>query len=312
MSTQAAHTWLHQIDPYAFQVPAFEAFGRQIGPIGPHWYGVMYLVAFALAWWLGTRRVRQGRLPGVSEQAWGDLLFYGMVGVVLGGRLGYILFYGFDAWLSDPLSLLRVWEGGMSFHGGLIGVLIAAAWWCRAQRMHFFDVMDFVAPLVPAGLGMGRIGNFIGAELWGRTTDGSWGVVFPRSLPPELQALDAAALRAMHETGALDVFARHPSQLYQAFLEGVAMFALLWWFSSRPRPRYAVSGMFALLYGAFRILVEFVREPDAHLGYLAFGWVTMGQVLSLPLVALGLFLLWRSHTAPVLQPVAPPPPAAKA
>jgi phosphatidylglycerol:prolipoprotein diacylglycerol transferase len=238
----------------------------------------------------------------VSETAYSDLLFYGMLGVVLGGRIGYIVFYGFEQVLHDPLSALRVWEGGMSFHGGLLGVLAAGLWWSRRQGLHFFDTVDFVAPLIPAGLGLGRLGNYIGGELWGHTTQVSWAVIFPKSLPAPFDRLDASALRAAHESGALDAFARHPSQLYQAVLEGVAMFALLWWYSARPRPRYAVSGLFAILYGVFRFAVEFVREPDAHLGYLAFGWLTMGQLLSLPLIAVGLWLMWRSRRAPVLVP----------
>jgi len=164
-------------------------------------------------------------------------------------------------------------------------------------------VMDFVAPLVPPGLGFGRLGNYIGAELWGKYTQAGWGVVFPTD--PAFAGWSAERLQAEFATGALDQFARHPSQLYQAGLEGLAMFVILWLFSRKPRARYAVSGMFALLYGVFRILVEFVRVPDANIGYLAFGWVTQGQLLSLPLVALGLFLLWRSRSAPVLQPAVP-------
>ena len=283
---------LHQIDPIAIS----------LGPVRVHWYGVMYLLGFLLAWWLGHRRIRAGRLPGVDGNAFSDLLFYAMLGVVLGGRIGYVLFYGLGEFLRDPLMLFRVWDGGMSFHGGLIGVLAAAWLWSRRHRLHFFDTMDFVAPLVPPGLGFGRLGNYIGGELWGKYTEAGWGVVFPTGLPEQYRHLDPAALKAQFDAGALDAFARHPSQLYQAVLEGLVMFAVLWWFSSRPRPRYAVSGMFALLYGVFRFVVEFVRVPDAQLGYLAFGWLTMGQLLSLPLVALGLFLLWRSHSAPVLQP----------
>ena len=191
----------------------------------------------------------------------------------------------------------------------LIGVLVASWLWSRRHRRHFFDTMDFLAPLVPPGLGFGRIGNYIGGELWGKYTEGGWGVVFPGGLPEPYRSLDPAALKAQFDAGALDAFARHPSQLYQAFLEGLVMFCVLWWYSSKPRPRYAVSGLFALLYGSFRFLVEFVRMPDAHLGYLALGWLTMGQVLSLPLVVLGLFLLWRSRSAPVLQPQ--PIPSAK-
>jgi phosphatidylglycerol:prolipoprotein diacylglycerol transferase len=286
---------LHQIDPIALD----------LGPLQVHWYGIMYLLGFAVAWWLGRRRVRAGRLPGVDEQAFGDLLFYMMLGVVLGGRIGYVLFYSFGALLDDPLMLFRIWEGGMSFHGGLLGVLAAAAWWAHRHRLHFFDVMDFVAPLVPPGLGFGRLGNYIGGELWGKFTAGNWGVIFPRA--PELAHLSDAQLQAQYAAGALDRFARHPSQLYQAALEGLAMFLILWWFSRKPRPRYAVSGLFALSYGVFRFLVEFVRVPDAQLGYLAFGWLTMGQLLSLPLVAIGLFLLWLSRRAPTIA--AQPAPA---
>lgn len=289
-------TYLHQIDPIALS----------LGPFKIHWYGLMYLLAFASAWWLGRQRIRAGRLPGVDMNGLSDLAFYGMLGVVLGGRIGYILFYSFGAFLDNPLMIFKVWEGGMSFHGGLLGVMAAALWWTRKQKMHFFDTMDFVAPLVPAGLGFGRIGNFIGAELWGKYTQAGWGVIFPSTDPNVLKlGLNAAQLQAQYGAGALDKFARHPSQLYQAFLEGLVMFCVLWWYSRKPRPRYAVSGMFALLYGVFRFLVEFVRVPDEGIGYLAFGWLTMGQVLSLPLIALGLFLFWLSRRSPVLQPVVP-------
>ena len=288
--------YLHQIDPIAVA----------IGPLQVHWYGLMYLLGFVVAFWLGRRRVRAGRLPGVDDNGFGDLMFYSMLGVVLGGRIGYILFYDFGEFVKDPLMIVRVWQGGMSFHGGLLGVLAAIAWWSRKHRLHFFDTVDFMAPLVPAGLGFGRIGNYIGGELWGKPTAGTafdgWGVIFPRALPEPFASMDAASLRTYFESGALNSFARHPSQLYQAALEGLLMFCVLLWFSSKPRPRYAVSGMFALLYGCFRFLVEFVREPDAQLGYLAFGWVTMGQVLSTPLILLGVFWLWRSRSTPTLQP----------
>ncbi|MBC7991434.1 MAG: prolipoprotein diacylglyceryl transferase [Luteimonas sp.] len=286
---------LNQIDPIALD----------LGKVQVHWYGVMYLIAFATAWWLGRSRILAGRLPGADMNAFGDLMFYGMLGVVLGGRIGYVLFYAFGDFLRDPLMLFKVWEGGMSFHGGLLGVFFASWWWSRRQRLHFFDVMDFVAPCVPMGLGFGRIGNYIGGELWGKPTGADWGVIFPRALPPDLAALAPAALRAQFESGALDAFARHPSQLYQALLEGVVMFCILWWYSRKPRPRYAVAGLFALLYGVFRFLVEFVRVPDEQLGYLAFGWLTMGQVLSVPLILLGLFWLWLSRRSPTLQPVPP-------
>ena len=282
---------LHQIDPIALS----------LGPLQVHWYGIMYLLGFAAAWFLGRHRIRAGCLPGVDANGYGDLMFYAMLGVVLGGRIGYVLFYAFEGFLENPLMLFKVWEGGMSFHGGLLGVFLAIAWWARRHRLHVFDVVDFVAPLVPPGLGFGRLGNYIGGELWGKYTQAGWGVIFPRA-EKELANLDAAQLQAQYASGALDHFARHPSQLYQATLEGLVLFCALWWFSRRPRPRYAVAGLFALLYGLFRFVVEFVRVPDAQLGYLAFGWLTMGQVLSLPLVALGLFWLWRSRRAPTLQP----------
>jgi phosphatidylglycerol---prolipoprotein diacylglyceryl transferase len=284
--------YLHQIDPIIFS----------LGPVKLHWYGLMYLLAFVVAWWLGRMRATQGRLPGVNADAFSDLMFYAMLGVVLGGRFGYVLFYGFDTFLANPLSIFKVWEGGMSFHGGLLGVMAAALWWSRKHRLHFFDTMDFVAPLVPPGLGFGRLGNFIGAELWGKQTHAGWGVIFPTD--PDLRGLDAAQLQAQYAAGALDPFARHPSQLYQAFLEGLVMFVVLWLVSRKPRPRYLVSGLFALMYGVFRFIVEFVRVPDEGV-YVAFGWLTKGQILSVPLVLLGLYLLWLSRRAPTLQPVVP-------
>lgn len=285
-------TYLHQIDPIALSA----------GPLKIHWYGLMYLLAFVSAWWLGRQRIRAGRLPGTDMNGFSDLLFYGMLGVVLGGRIGYILFYSFGAFLDNPLMILRVWEGGMSFHGGLLGVMIAALWWTRKQQLHFFDTMDFVAPLIPLGLGFGRIGNFIGAELWGKYTQAGWGVIFPTD--PAFKDWTSEQLQSQYVAGALDQFARHPSQLYQAFLEGVLMFAILWWFSSKPRPRYAVSGMFALLYGVFRFLVEFVRVPDEG-KYVAWEWLTKGQILSVPLILFGIYMFWLSRRSPTLQPVVP-------
>lgn len=278
--------YLNDIDPVAVH----------IGPLAVHWYGLMYLVAFGVWYVLSTRRIAAGRLA-VTPQAFSDLAFYGMLGVILGGRLGYTLFYGFAQWLDDPVSIFRVWEGGMSFHGGLLGVLAAIALWSRKHRISFWDTVDFAAPLVPPGLGFGRLGNFIGGELWGRHTDVAWGVIFPKSL--DHLGLSHEAMLAAYRAGELNAEARHPSQLYQALLEGLVMFAVLYWFSAKPRPRYAVSGLFALLYGTFRFMVEFVREPDAHLGFLAFDWLTMGQLLSLPIIATGLVLLWRSRRAPV-------------
>ncbi|MHB1059093.1 MAG: prolipoprotein diacylglyceryl transferase [Rhodanobacter sp.] len=260
------------INPVAFQ----------LGPIQVHWYGLMYLLGFFFVAVLGEYRRRRGRLP-VTRDALGDLLFYGMLGVIVGGRVWYMLFYyeGGIGWIwRDPLVLFKVWDGGMSFHGGLLGVLAAGWWWSRRQKLHFFDTIDFVAPLVPIGLGLGRLGNFINGELWGKPSDVPWAMIFP---------------------DAPDHLPRHPSQLYEMLLEGVAMFVVLWLVSLKPRPRYLVSGLFALLYGCFRFAVEFVRVPDAQLGYL-FGtqWVTMGQMQSLPLIAIGLALLAMSRRAPTL------------
>ena len=290
-------TVLHDIDPIALHLPFW--------PHGIHWYGLMYLLGFGVAYWIGRRRIRAGRFPGVDENGFGDLLFYAMLGVVLGGRIGYVLFYAFSDFLANPLFLLRINEGGMSFHGGLLGVMVAALWWSGSRRLHFFDTMDFLAPLVPAGLGFGRIGNYIGGELWGKPTGAGWGVIFPRA-DTALANIPIDELHKLHASGALDSYARHPSQLYQAFLEGLVMMVVLVWYSSKPRPRYAVSGLFALMYAVFRILVEFVRVPDVQRGYF-FGtdWITEGQLLSLPVLAVGLGLLWLSRRSPVASaPVA--------
>ncbi len=284
--------YFHQINPIAFS----------IGPVAVHWYGIMYLLGFVGAWVLGNRRRIAGRLP-VGYEAFSDLAFYVMLGVIVGGRVGYMLFYTSPSWmLHDPLALFRVWEGGMSFHGGLLGVLAAGWWWSRRHEVRFFDTVDFVAPLVPIGLGLGRLGNFIGGELWGRHTDLPWGMIFPRAL----EHLDESReeLYRMYLAGQLNGEARHPSQLYEFTLEGVVLFAVLWIYSRKPRPRYAVSGLFALLYGLFRFGVEFVREPDVQLGFIAFDWLTMGQILSLPLIAVGIILLWLSRRSPTLLPPA--------
>ena len=259
------------IDPVAFR----------LGPLAIHWYGLMYLGGFLGAWLLAEYRRRRGRLP-VSRDALGDLAFYVMMGVIVGGRVGYMLFYTDIHWIwTDPLALFRVWDGGMSFHGGLLGVLTAGLWWSRRHQLRFFDTVDFVAPMVPIGLGLGRLGNFINGELWGKPGDVPWAMIFPN---------------------APDRLPRHPSQLYEMLLEGVVMFTVLWLVSMKPRPRYLVSGLFALMYGCFRFAVEFVRLPDPQLGYLAFGWLTMGQILSLPLIVVGLVLLFMSRKAPTLLP----------
>lgn len=253
-----------------FKHPDFDPVAFSIGPIQVRWYGLMYLLGFAVAWGLARYRASRRGSQWDAQQI-SDLVFYGALGVILGGRIGYVLFYNFGAFLEDPLMLVRIWEGGMSFHGGLIGVLLAMAVFARRFNKTFFQVTDFIAPLIPPGLFFGRIGNFINGELWGRVTDVPWGVVFP---------------------GAGDV-PRHPSQLYQAFLEGLVLFVILWWFSSKPRPTMAVSGLFLLGYGTARFIVEFFRAPDPHLGFIAFGWMTMGQLLSLPMIIIGaLFMAW--------------------
>ena len=255
--------------------PNIDPVALSLGPLDIHWYGLMYLVGFAGGWWLGRiRAARQG--SGWTAAQVDDLVFYMALGVVVGGRLGYVLFYNFPAFIANPLTLLHVGSGGMSFHGGLLGVLFALWLFNRKYRQGYWNTVDFIAPFVTIGLGAGRLGNFINGELWGKVTSVPWGMVFPHAGPEP----------------------RHPSMLYQAFLEGLVLFIILWWFSSKPRPTYAVSGMFAVCYGVFRFGVEFVREPDAHIGYLAFGWFTMGQALTLPLIAVGLVLLWLAYRAP--------------
>jgi len=247
------------------QYAAIDPVAVHLGPLAIRWYGLMYLLGFVAAWWLGRRRAREPWSPLLPEQI-DDLVFYGAMGVILGGRIGYMLFYGRNQLLESPLALFRIWEGGMSFHGGLLGVAVAMLLYARKLGCGFFRLTDFVAPLVPIGLGAGRIGNFINGELWGKPTGVPWGVV-------------------------VDGVARHPSQLYEATLEGAVLFTVLWLFSARPRPSPAVSGLFLLIYGLARFAVEFVRLPDAHIGYLAGGWFTMGQLLSLPMVVAGLWLL---------------------
>ena len=252
-----------------FTWPDFDPIAVSFGPLAVRWYGLMYLIGFAGGWWLGRVRARQGLAPVTVEQV-DDLVFYIAMGVILGGRIGSVIFYNFDTLLADPLYLLRIWEGGMSFHGGLLGVIFAVYLFGRKHGLSLFQMTDFVAPLVTIGLGAGRVGNFINGELWGKTTDVPWAVIYQGQ-------------------------ARHPTQLYEAVLEGLVLFLILWWYSSKPRPLMAVSGMFLLCYGLFRGAVEFVRVPDAHIGYLAFEWLTMGQVLTVPMILGGILLLWLAY-----------------
>jgi phosphatidylglycerol:prolipoprotein diacylglycerol transferase len=228
----------------------------------------MYLIGIAGAWYLLSKRVTKANSP-VKPEALEDLIFYAAMGVILGGRVGYVLFYNFSSFLADPVMLFKVWEGGMSFHGGLIGVIFAMWLSARKNQCTVLALTDFIAPVVPVGLLAGRIGNFINAELWGRTTDVYWSFVFPGAGP----------------------LPRHPSQLYEAALEGLLLFLILWFYSSKPRPYMAISGMFAMFYGFFRFIVEFYRVPDAHIGYLAMDWLTMGQILSTPMILSGMALI---------------------
>ena len=253
--------------------PIIDPVAISLGPIKVHWYGLMYLIGIGGAWLLLTKRVTRSYSP-IKPDALEDLVFYAAMGVILGGRLGYIIFYNFPQFIDNPLILFKVWEGGMSFHGGLLGVIIAMWVSARKNQCTMLALTDFIAPVVPVGLFFGRIGNFINAELWGRPTDVYWSFVFPGAGP----------------------LARHPSQLYEAALEGLALFLILWIYSNKQRPYMAVSGMFALFYGIFRFIVEFYRVPDAHLGYLAMDWLTMGQILSAPLIVVGIILLSIAYT----------------
>ncbi len=255
--------------------PNINPIALQIGFFKIHWYGLMYLIGIIGGWALLRLRGKKRPELGWNGEQIGDLVFYATLGVVLGGRVGYMLFYDFSTWLAHPLSLFKIWEGGMSFHGGLLGVLLSMWIFARKTGKNFMDIMDFIAPVVPIGLAAGRLGNFINGELWGRVTDVPWAMVFPNGgdLP------------------------RHPSQLYEFLLEGVVLFILLWWFSSKPRPRCAISGVFALGYGIARFTCEFFRQPDIQKGFIAFDWLTMGQLLCIPMILVGIGLLYVAYRA---------------
>ncbi|MBP9726348.1 MAG: prolipoprotein diacylglyceryl transferase [Gammaproteobacteria bacterium] len=246
------------------QYPSINPVAFSLGPVAVHWYGLMYLVGFLGAWVLLTWRTRKFNSVWTKENV-SDVIFYGALGVIIGGRVGYILFYNFGEFLHAPWTIFQVWKGGMSFHGGLMGVILMMWLYSRKVHKHLADLTDFIAPVVPIGLGAGRVGNFINGELWGRVTDVPWAMVYPQSGPQP----------------------RHPSELYEFLLEGVLFFIILWWFSSKSRPRYAVSGLFLLCYGVFRFFVEFFREPDVQIGYLFFNWMTMGQLLCVPMILIG-------------------------
>lgn len=255
-----------QLDPVAFH----------IGPLPVHWYGIMYLIGFLAAYGLGYIRAKNNPLSPITTDQLSDLIFYAALGVLLGGRIGYVLIYIFPSFIDNPLILFKVWDGGMSFHGGLVGVIVALLLYGRSIKKSFFEVGDFVAPLVPIGLAAGRIGNFINGELWGRVTDAPWGIIYPQA----------------------GLYPRHPSELYEFFLEGVVLFSIVWLYSRKPKPRMAVTGLFLFTYGLLRFFAEFFRQPDSQLGFIAFDWMTMGQLLSLPMIIIGLILLhcayrWR-------------------
>ena len=245
--------------------PQINPIALQIGPIAVRWYGLMYLIGFLSAWLLASKR---------ADDTWSkddiaDLIFYGAIGVILGGRIGYVLFYNLSYYSQHLSEIFKVWDGGMSFHGGLIGVAVALWVFSLVKQKSYPMVTDFVVPLVPIGLGAGRLGNFINGELWGRVTTLPWGMIFPTGGP----------------------LPRHPSQLYEFLFEGIILFTILWLYSKKTRPPWAVSGLFLLCYGLFRFSLEFFRQPDPQLGFIAFGWMTQGQLLSLPMVVLGLSLL---------------------
>lgn len=259
--------------------PQWNPVALQVGPLAVHWYGISYLAAFGLFLFLAVRRSQQ---PAWVAQDWSrevieDLLFYGVLGVILGGRLGYCLFYKPEYYLMHPLEVLAIWQGGMSFHGGMLGVIAAMAVWAWRRHKNWLQVTDFIAPCVPTGLAAGRVGNFINGELWGRMADPHlpWAMVFPQS-------------------GSM--LTRHPSQVYQFLLEGLLLFLLLWLYAKKPRPVGAVSGLFLMGYGLLRFVAEYFREPDAFLGLLALG-MSMGQWLCIPMILVGLWVWWRAHGA---------------
>lgn len=269
--------------------PAIDPIIVTLGPLALRWYGLTYVIAFGFAWWLGRRRAA---LPGSTwkPEDVDDMIFYGALGAIAGGRLGWVLFYGLERLADDPLMPLRIWEGGMSFHGGLLGVLAAEAMFARRQQRRIADVFDFIAPLPGLGILAVRIANFINGELWGKPTDVPWGfIVDPFKLHPTQQA-EALRLCARFEVDPC-VLHVHASQLYEGLLEGLATFIVLWIFTLKPRPRLAPAGLFLICYGLFRFTVEFVRVPDENRGYLLFGWVTMGQILSLPMLVGGIVLM---------------------
>jgi len=261
--------------------PAFDPVAFGIGPLKVRWYGLMYLFGFVAGWLLGRLRAKRSQTAGLAPGAtWSpeqvdDLITYSVLGLILGARFGYTLFYDFPFFASHPLEIFKIWKGGMSFHGGVLGLVVSTWYFGRKTGKTFADVADFLVPLAAPGLFAGRIGNFINGELWGRATTMPWGVVFP-------------------DPGAGDT-PRHPSQLYEALLEGVVLFWIVWAYSAKPRPKLAITGLFLCCYGLFRTSVEFFRQPDLHMGFVAFDWLSMGQMLSLPMILIGGCLMLWAH-----------------
>jgi phosphatidylglycerol---prolipoprotein diacylglyceryl transferase len=292
-----------------FVHPQFDPVAIQLGPLAVRWYGLMYLLAFIQIVILGKFRARQNLLTGWHPRDVDDMLFYGIFGTILGGRLGYVLFYKPFYYFAHPAEMLAIWQGGMSFHGGFLGVLIALWLYARNRNKRWLEVTDFVAPLVPLGLAFGRLGNFINGELWGRVTSATapWAVYFPQAAAEDKawitafpQEAAARGLAAIYER--VGMLPRHPSQLYESALEGFVLFALIWLYARNRRPLGAVSGLFLIGYGSFRFLVEYAREPDSFLGTLALG-MSMGQWLSLPMIVIGvLMMLWAYWRAGKAQP----------
>ena len=244
-----------------------------LGFVKIYWSGVMYLFAFLSAYLLARYRAKSSEKWNSSNVD--DLIFYGALGVVLGGRVGYLLFYNFTSFITNPLIFFNFQNGGMSFHGGFIGILIATILFNKNSKFSFFETTDFIAPLIPLGLAFGRIGNYINGELWGKVTSSAFGIYAP----------DQSGIWAQ----------RYPTQLYEALLEGVILFFILWFFSKNNKPLMATSALFSIFYGIFRFIIEFIRVPDSHIGYLAFEWLTMGQLLSFPMVLVGLFVFYKSY-----------------
>ena len=264
-----------------------------LGPLDIHWYGVTYLLGFGLFYLLGRYRIQRYD-TGWNKQQLSDFIFYGALGVIIGGRIGWYLFYNDTSLAADPWLLFKVWEGGMSFHGGLLGVIVAILYFKNKTAKTFFQVSDFVAPLAPLGIASVRIGNFINGELWGRLTEQPWGMIFPYSLPygrqPDVMGWDK--WQTLYQQGQFNLYARHPSPLYEAFLEGIVTFVVVWVAAHYAKKRGTASAVFLLSYGISRFVVEFFREPDANRGFIAFDWMTMGHLLTLPILAFGVWILW--------------------